>query len=42
MKGEENKETMAKNITTTKTKTLELPPFNKVAFQLPKYVNVTL
>jgi len=33
---------MAKNIATTKTIALELPPFNEVAFQLPKYVNVTL
>ena len=35
-KGQENKETMANNIATTKTKTLWLPPFNEVAFQLPK------
>jgi len=33
---------MAKNIATAKTKALELPPFNEVAFQHPKYVNVTL
>ena len=35
-KGQENKETMAKNIATTKTKALRLLPFNEVAFQLLK------
>ena len=31
-KGQEDKETMAKNIATTKTKALGLLPFNEVAF----------